>query len=288
MSKLYDVISRLDKISPQDEKDTPALEIPFHPPPRSRSPLLRVVLLSVLLILLGLGCLAGIVWWKNSLAVKPSPVKNHLVSLSQVEQQIPASTGTAADIPVPSTVNAAFSSSVFDEEIAVEDIEKEKEISALEQGSEHRMDESAGVSAVTSTRAAEGNAAPAETIASTAVSDGKGTVVEPDALPVRHNISTPPTALVFDESSQISRWLYQAEQHRRNGEWAAAADLFRRVWNISGSPAVANNLAACLIRLGQLGEAGTILDKALQKTPDDRDLFSNRQLVEQLRHSVRP
>ena len=110
----------------------------------------------------------------------------------------------------------------------------------------------------------------------------KNTVFEPQPIS-SGDIAKPEVATaVVDQSAQISRWLHQAERLRMDGEWESAATLFLKVWENSGNPAVANNLAASLIRLDRPEEAYGILKEALEKTPDDKDLQSNFILVRQL------
>jgi len=66
-----------------------------------------------------------------------------------------------------------------------------------------------------------------------------------------------------------------AEECRNRGDFAEAARLYRKVWEKSGDPLVANNLAASLMMLGKNREALAILQQALERHPGDADLEYN-------------
>lgn len=65
MSKLYDVISRLEDIAAKDENETTAAEIPFQQPQKEkRQPWFRLILLSCIVVFAGFAVVAGVMWFK--------------------------------------------------------------------------------------------------------------------------------------------------------------------------------------------------------------------------------
>ena len=73
-----------------------------------------------------------------------------------------------------------------------------------------------------------------------------------------------------------------AEECRNRGDFAEAARLYRKVWEKSGDPLVANNLAASLMMLGKNREALAILQQALERHPGDADLEYNFEIARTL------
>ena len=84
------------------------------------------------------------------------------------------------------------------------------------------------------------------------------------------------------EYFKLKQWLHQAEELRRKGDWDGAISLYTRIWQQGQDPGVANNLAASLIFRKRFPEAQKVLKDALKLAPNDPDLLSNYQLVQQM------
>ncbi len=94
--------------------------------------------------------------------------------------------------------------------------------------------------------------------------------------PLKNTFSSNPLIL----NSRQKKLLYRAESLRKSGSYEQALNLYRKVWNTSNNPLVANNLAAILIETGRYQEARKILRAALRTSPHDRDLQFNLKQVD--------
>ncbi len=91
-----------------------------------------------------------------------------------------------------------------------------------------------------------------------------------------------PVALDVFVSRRHKQLVQAAEESRNRGDFSEAARLYRMVWEESGDPLVANNLAASLMMLGKNSEALAILQQALEKHPGDTDLRYNLEIARTL------
>lgn len=91
-----------------------------------------------------------------------------------------------------------------------------------------------------------------------------------------------PTTPGLFVSRRHKQLILAAEESRNRGDFAEAARLYRKVWEKSGDPWVANNLAASLMMLGKHREALAILRQALEKHPGDADLEYNLEIAQTL------
>ncbi len=80
-------------------------------------------------------------------------------------------------------------------------------------------------------------------------------------------------------NSRQKRLLYRAEKLRKSGLENQALALYKKIWNKSHNPLVANNLAAILMEKGEYQEAKDILEQAIDISPGDNDLIYNLKQV---------
>ena len=99
---------------------------------------------------------------------------------------------------------------------------------------------------------------------------------EPSPLPTQR------LAALADDKAKVSRWLHQAELYRHEGEWEGAITLYRKVWETSKDPNVANNLAAALMEIDRPEEALEILKAGSVAAPEDRDIRLNLSIIQQM------
>ncbi len=81
-------------------------------------------------------------------------------------------------------------------------------------------------------------------------------------------------------SFRDKKLLFQAERLRKEGDMISAIRLYKKIWERTQNPLVANNLAALLMKQERYREAKEILQKAIKLSPDDEDLRYN---LEQLK-----
>jgi tetratricopeptide (TPR) repeat protein len=79
--------------------------------------------------------------------------------------------------------------------------------------------------------------------------------------------------------TQHKRLICRAEKLRLQGDAQAALGLYKQAWELEADPALANNLAAILIRQKEYREAERYLQKGLKLAPVDRDLLFNLNIV---------
>lgn len=94
--------------------------------------------------------------------------------------------------------------------------------------------------------------------------------------PIKNPFAPNPMVL----NSRQKKLLYRAEALRKSGRYEQALSLYKKVWNTSHNPLVANNLAAILMEIGRYQEARKILQDALRTSPQDRDLKFNLKQVD--------
>lgn len=271
MSKLYNAISRLDAIALSEEENSPSSENPFQQTLyKSGSSLSRILIVCGVLILFGVVAIGTTAWWQNWLpanSAEPGPATTsvktavHTGSTGEVALATPP-TGVIARQPLENHANPATP--------ALPDRLKSTSESPTYSAPPTVIDR-----------------LPAKAVKKIAQMNIKQPVpadftAEPQPLQISEETEALPTGEFIEQTARLSRWLQQAEQRRKAGDWEGAITLFKKVWQISENPAIANNLAASLMQLDRLAEAREILTKALQKTPNDQDLKQNLRLVQQL------
>ena len=276
MSKLYDVLSRLDEIASRDEKNNHIPEIPFQQTQRKGSSfLLRIVILSGTLIFLGIVVVGITAWWQDWFELRKGASAPIALNSSALPTDIP--------IPIPhippektdEQINSPASAPLAPSPTGNDQIKEWGIDSVVEEQSLPETIFSAESAIIAETKNRIIN------VHQLVVDDF---TTEPQPLQISESTESAPAEGVIEQTAQLSRWLYQAEQHRRIGDWEGAVVLFAKVWQKSNNPDVANNLAASLIQMDRLPEARKILQQALKKTPHDQDLKQNMQLVQQLGH----
>lgn len=85
-------------------------------------------------------------------------------------------------------------------------------------------------------------------------------------------------------SLRQKKFLYQAEKLRKEGRLDQALELYRKIWNKTPNPLVANNIAAVLMGLGHYSEARDVLESALKISPNDQDIKFNLAQLNMLLH----
>lgn len=293
MSKLYDVISRLEDIAAKDETQMATAEQPFQQASaKKKSPWLRIAVLSSIAITAGFLVIALTMWWKSQLLVE-SPDSN-------VVQQPPVllPEDSAAKPPAIPDGESSHLEELNNNSFRVE--EESPQLTVIPPPSQEKVEENdviilqpktikRTVSAPGLQLITEENQSIPMGQQSHSVPDVRemeqqqsDTVIEPKPLALVTIAKEPVKEQVVDNTFKLKQWLYQAEQLRKHGQWQGAATLFTQIWDISKQPEVGNNLAACLIELDQLDEAKTVLKHALSHSPTDRDLSANLKLVEKM------
>lgn len=276
MSKLYDVINRLEEIAEKDAQETMAADIPFQPAKaEKRSPWLRVIILSSVLIFAGIVVLAVTAWLQNWFPGQETrlPIQETLsapaVETSLEEQPLLDSAGEAPSLAVtPAEQSQPIAQptparSVRNTELRLEKTKQQQTV--------------------------PGNSAPTPLPAPTSPDElpppqkeQDKVVIEPQPLTISPSPPKSQRQEKVDNTFKIKQWLYQAEQLRKTKRWEAAIVLYGRIWDISKEVGVANNYAASLLQLQRPVEALAILDQALTKAPQDRDLRANREVALQM------
>lgn len=281
MSKLYNAISRLDEIAIAQEAGPALADIPFRQAlERSGSSWLRMLLISAALLLFGLLAVGITAWWQDWFLLEQT---TKVVSAPPPESPVAEAADQQMSAPAQVATGTAQSG-----DIGHRLPEKESPLLPLQRAEQQpslpaNMAENAAATVI--------NRLPAKPLRKVlpVLSHPHPlveTTTEPKPLQLVEQLDAPVTdtasSRFIDQTAQLSRWLHQAEQRRRAGDWNGAIALFTKVWEISGNPGVANNLAASLMQVGRLPEAENILSKALQQTPDDQDLQQNLHVLQQL------
>ncbi len=273
MSKLYNAISRLDEIALLGETDPRIPDIPFQQSlDKNGSFFVRMLVLSAALILFGLVAVGMTARWqgwfdlqsKTTIETTYTPVLPSVTpvpSLSGTLEKRAENVNPTAKVVLPTLPPGEI-------------LHQSREV--------HTPD-----SMTDNPPATVINRLPAKTIKKIHRMDKQQVLhgditTEPRPLQIAEHAESPLTEQFIDQTAQLSRWLHQAEQRRRGGDWEGAISLFTKVWQISENPAVANNLAASLIQMDRFSEAYEILTKALQKAPNDQDLKENLRVAQQL------
>lgn len=300
MSKLYDVISRLEEVS---SKGVIGEELPLQKPsiaePRDKHVWRRVLLLGILFIILGIAMVVGTTWLRKQLSHKqitPSPKITDVASAppKTVPVEPPLFPTVAPQETTPSSplTEEQVSSQVHDRQTVHHN---EKETEAITRQFEGTMSIDVADDDITVESVEEFLAAglfdfqelleeatstfPRIFIHDLDIAEAIPEI-DPQTATPQYTISTP--TLANDQKAKTSRWLHQAELYRHQGEWEGAIRLYQRVWDTSQDPAVANNLAAALIELRRPEEAYTILKETILSAPNDPDIKENLRIVEQI------
>lgn len=278
MSKLYTAISRLDELAIRDETD-PAADIPFNRArQKSGSSVRRMVVLSGALMLSGLVAVGITAWWQDWFELPQTTTSVAAPALEQPVGTAPASvqSGTALQAAATAPTEAVLA---------------QPAAGSLLPGQRPDVDMQplAPADPADSAAATVINRLPAKAMKNVVSATDQASplvegITQPRPLQLAEQLDAPSTTTgqFIDQTAQLSRWLHQAEQRRRGEDWEGAIALFTKVWQITGNPAVANNLAASLMQLGRWSEAEKILAKALQRAPGDQDLQQNLRVAQQL------
>ena len=280
MSKLYNAISRLDELAIAQEICPAVPDIPFgQAHDKSGSSLLRMLILSAALILFGLLAVGITAWWQDWFDLHQTTNRATLLTPELPPVAAPAKQQTRA----PEQVDAV---TPLSGEIGHPLSAKDLPSAPLQKGDQLT---SSTTSMADEASAIVINRLPAKAIRKMVDAGPQhhlpvDSITEPRPLQLGEQVDFPTTATgrFIDQTAQLSRWLHQAEQRRRAGDWNGAIALFTKVWEISGNPGVANNLAASLMQVDRLPEAEKILTKALRQAPNDQDLHQNLRVVQQL------
>ena len=298
MSKLYDVISRLEDVASQEKNGPDVLspEVNGQPEPeKERRPWKRVLLLALLFIALGVVAIGATAWLQQkftsrTLSTSParSSINPEIVLTAPVQDQFPAPIIQEEPSPVdvvqilptnppllqkaqtstPENITELFqgtmSIDVAMEDITVESLDYFLQTAIFDLPDFLESDDSWRTTIFIH------DLDIAEAINDSSV------VIEP--VPYTHH----DTAAAENLKASSSRWLHQAELYRHNGEWEGAILLYQRVWDISQDPDVANNLAAALIEMNRPEEAHRILKDTIASAPNDPDIKLNLRIVEQI------
>jgi tetratricopeptide (TPR) repeat protein len=301
MSKLYDVISRLEEVAAQEGQE-PEFSLADEETvvDKSRSPWLKIVLLALAFVVLGSITVALTAWWQNwfrkstlstapqihhsevaqpptppmlvEQAIIPPPPEVKKEEILPHSRQEPATTVTLSDEqelstlvdPQPALMSvdvANLDTIVGSLENIINDLKKENSSIQMEV-----------------TRNPSGHSA---TIYVHELEIAE-VITEDEIFQEPYPLPTQILADPAEEKAKASRWLHQAELYRHEGEWEGAIALYRKVWEISKDPNVANNLAAALIEIERPEEALEILKAGSIAAPEDRDIKLNLSIIQQM------
>lgn len=298
MSKLYDVINRLEEVAARDGENP---EIPAEPEftlvEEKRSPMLRILVIAGVCIALGIAAVRGAFWWKNSFDQKTAPAaaenappgtlppqtSDPLFTLQLGKPQVPEK-----QIANPPTPNKP--------EVVDMTIEEVRPLTPVTETPQIMSVDVAGLNRATDEieqiLALESDISPMDVplanIKDTSINIGKLntiTIKERVAPSPETSEALPPQAIVSsaaEDFTKTTRWLHQAEIYRHQGEWDGAISLYKRVFTKTKNPAVANNLAAALIETGRIEEAYKILKEAVLTAPNDSDIKQNLLVIKQM------
>lgn len=316
MSKLFQTITKLEDIEADTNNDSSAAEVPYPTEVSTKEnnskPWLRIVLLSTVLILIGGAIIGFTAWYQDWFVIKKEVRKEEEkraiitdLPTANIEKKTqaplapiqPSPRTTPSDLPIPAvglhpadgppaakqilmdTVNISFAVSQYGQ------IEKPQGATPLEKDTKQSN------SALLSTK----GIAEKETedfssqiqirpllVANNFIQPELPQPLDINNIPPVDRQTSLATRNIIDKTTKMNRWLHQAERHRRNGEWEGAVVLYAKIWEVSKRPEIANNLAASLIQLDRPKEALTILESGLERSPIDKDLQDNLELVKQI------
>ncbi|TKB08221.1 tetratricopeptide repeat protein [Desulforhopalus sp. IMCC35007] len=301
MSKLYDVISRLEEVAAQDEQE-PVFILAGDETvnKKNRSPWLRIVLLALALVVLGGIAVALTAWWQNWFTRDTSPTIPPTNQAKVSQSTTPPISVEQPVIPPPPVPAQEETTPVSPEQPAVTvtsgntesltalvapqpaltsvDVANQDAIVMNLENIINDLKKHPSSIQVEITRHPSGGSATvyiheleiAEAITDEEIFD------EPSPLPTQR------LAALADDKAKVSRWLHQAELYRHEGEWEGAITLYRKVWETSKDPNVANNLAAALMEIDRPEEALEILKAGSIAAPEDRDIRLNLSIIQQM------
>ncbi|MCP3890158.1 MAG: tetratricopeptide repeat protein [Desulfobulbaceae bacterium] len=305
MSKLYDVISRLEDIASKDEDEMAAVDIPFQQPQtEKKSPWIRIAILSGTLVCTGVIVIGATAWWQDWFSLKqptiqPQSTPPSQTSLQTESHQIPGPVPTvitsAEPQPQPEVPDRVLQKDFLTETVPGTEGHAEPKINPSivvlqpqaskvvplirddneDFGGEKIQTDEIDLPIETENRPVNGDVFQDKEYP-------RDTVIEPKPLSLEPKPESFTENQVIDNSFKIKQWLYQAEQLRKKDDWQGAVVLYARLWQIAKQPEIANNLAASLMQLNRNKEAYTILESGLLIAPKDRELIQNFEIVKQL------
>jgi tetratricopeptide (TPR) repeat protein len=300
MSKLYDVISRLEDVA---ERDPAGFETPEPTPDEKTSkfssPSVRILLLSLLFIVLGTLAVALTAWWQNWFVQQDIAFFPKDVPVQQTQQPplppkeiipqpaILPDKNTAVHLPNNVTVGKTLEKqeNIHNNQPLIIDDELLPDIMGVGVGLRDRT-------VVTIDDFLENLIFDQKDFQKTLPHrnvkiyihelDIAEAIVELEPLSADVVFPTSQSTNINESKAKTSRWLHQAELYRHNGEWDGAIALYQRVWDISGESGVANNLAASLMQVDRPQEALKILEQAISIAPNDKDIKQNLTILKQI------
>lgn len=297
MSKLYDVISRLEDVA---EHDATGFETPEpsadEKTGKLQSPSVRILLFSLLFIILGSIAVALTAWWQNWFAQQDVTLFSKDVAVQQ-ELQPPLPTGVVPLQPLhPAYKNADAQISdnvtprktqdnIPNNELLIVDNELLPDTMGVDIGLRDRTVETIDdflANLIVDQKDLQKTVPHRNVKIYIHDLDIAEAIVETDQHSADVVFPTSQSTNINARKAKTSRWLHQAELYRHNGEWEGAIALYQRVWNISGEPGVANNLAAALIQVNRLEDALKILHEASNIAPNDPDIKENLKILKQI------
>ncbi|BHH84484.1 tetratricopeptide repeat protein [Desulforhopalus sp. 52FAK] len=285
MSKLYDVITRLEDVASQEEtgQDAQAPQI-SEATERVRSPWLRLVVITLLIIVFGIVLIGATAWlqqWFSGNVSFPSadqPIKEVLTDPKPTPPAIetditPSVTGDSSQ-PRASQQTVKLITEDFQGVMSIDVATQTLSVESLDQLIESDI---FGISNfLDSPKASKFTIFIHDLDIAEAVNEdfNEAETTEP--------LYSPKNTSIDDIKAKSSKWLHQAELYRYEQEWEGAIILYQRVWEISKNPDVANNLAAALIEVNRVDEAHIILKETSAAAPHDPDIQQNLRIVEQI------
>ncbi len=272
MSRLYDVIKRLEKAAEQDSTlarttgsrhDTTDIAAFKQASLREkRSPLIRVLLLAALAITPGVIALAAVFWWKTAAL---QPAAQDMPDTSLPPRHPAPAVPAAVSAPLPAVLSRK----------KLQEIDPPAETAVIREVAETAQPRNRGPETRT-----EGSSQDKQQIQQRQ-DDTKGKEQEQELKKKQSGTPSAASVTTTDIPADINRWLQQAEACRHRGDWNNAIPLYKKIFNITRDPAVANNLAAALIETRRLREALNILEEARIMAPHDHDIEQNLNVIRQ-------
>jgi hypothetical protein len=301
MSKLYDVISRLEEVAAQDEQE-PIFILADEQPvkKKNRSPWLRIVLLALAFVVLGSITVALTAWWQNwfikdtlhttppTNQVKVTQAPTPSASLEQPVLPPPAGPANDQTTPVSSEVPDATVTPDNTQELTAL-VESQPALTSVDVANQDSIvmsleDIINDLKKQHPSVQMEVNRHPSGRSATIYIHELEiaEAITEDEIFDELSPLPTQRLAELAEDKAKVSRWLHQAELYRHEGEWEGAIALYRKVWETSKDPNVANNLAAALMEIERPEEALEILKAGNLAAPEDRDIRLNLSIIEQM------
>lgn len=287
MSKLYDVITRLEDVASQEEtgQDAQAPKI-SKATDKVRSPWLRLVVITLLIIVFGIILIGATAWLQKwfsgnvSFSSADQPIKEVLTdpkptpTPSTIQTDITPSTTRDNSQPLASQQTVKLITEDFQGAMSIDVATQNLSVESLDQLIESDIFDISNFLA--SPKASKNTIFIHDLAIAEAVNENSNEAEITDLYYPPKNTS------IDDIKARSSKWLHQAELYRHEQEWEGAILLYQRVWNISKNPDVANNLAAALIEVNRIEEAHIILKETSATVPSDPDIKLNLRIVEQI------